>query len=284
MKKIVFLMAAVLTLSSCDSLFKKISNHDTATEDSLQNVIDQKENDLNDLMGTLNEIQEGFNQINEAQGRVNILNNNVEGGGTVQNIRENMTFIEETLEENRKKIEELQDKLNSSSVASAKLKSMVNNLAKQLESKGQEIEELRKQLAERDVKIEEMGNSISQLQDENAKVKEESETNAQIAQNQDIQLNTAWYVYGTSRELKDHNILSSGEVLQKHDFDKEYFTKIDIRQTNVISFGSKYAKILTTHPANSYTLLKDAKGEYTLRITDANKFWSVSKYLVVRVK
>ena len=63
-----------------------------------------------------------------------------------------------------------------------------------------------------------------------------------------------------------------------------YFTKIDIRKVNVIPLESRYAELLTNHPANSYSLLKDSKGEYTLRITDAAKFWSVSKYLVVRVK
>ena len=84
--------------------------------------------------------------------------------------------------------------------------------------------------------------------------------------------------------MKDHKILVKGDVLENEDFDKDYFTKIDIRKTTSIPLGSKYAKMYTTHPAGSYSLLKDSNGEYTLRISDPAKFWSVSKYLVIRVK
>ena len=63
-----------------------------------------------------------------------------------------------------------------------------------------------------------------------------------------------------------------------------YMTKIDIRNTTVIPLSSKSATIMTTHPAGTYTLLKDSKGLYTLRISDPTKFWSVSKYLVIKVK
>ncbi len=41
---------------------------------------------------------------------------------------------------------------------------------------------------------------------------------------------------------------------------------------------------MTAHPEGSYTLDRDAQGQYTLRITDPNRFWSVSKYLVIVVK
>ncbi|MBO7661157.1 MAG: hypothetical protein J6S65_06500, partial [Bacteroidaceae bacterium] len=177
-----------------------------------------------------------------------------------------------------------QKKIDEGSLNSGKLKSMIENLQTQLNQKTKDIEELRAQLAEKDVKIETLGNSVTQLQEENEQVKAESENRAQIAKNQDAQLNTAYYVYGTNKELKEHKILNSGNVLENEDFDKDYFTKIDIRKTTVIPFGAKSAKLLTTHPEGSYTLLKDSKGEYTLRITDPNKFWSVSKYLVVRVK
>ena len=41
---------------------------------------------------------------------------------------------------------------------------------------------------------------------------------------------------------------------------------------------------MTNHPAGSYSLDKDAQGQYTLRVLDPQKFWSVSKYLVIVVK
>ena len=282
MKKIIFMAALVSMLASCIDGFKGNSQGDRE-RDSLRNVIDQKDSELNDLMGTFNEIQQGFDLINEAEGRVNMMRMGAENNNSAENIRENMQFIQETLDENKRKIEELQSKLKSSSINSAKLKDAINSLTQQLNEKNVEIEKLRAQLAEKDVKIEELSGTVSNLQTENAQVKQQRDETEQIARNQDAQLNTAWYVFGTSKELKKEGILSKGEVLQGN-YNKNYFTQIDIRKVNVIPLESKSATILTNHPAGSYTLLKDSKGQYTLRITDVAKFWSVSKYLVVKVK
>ena len=78
--------------------------------------------------------------------------------------------------------------------------------------------------------------------------------------------------------------LSKGDVLKNGDFNKDYFTPIDIRYDKEIKLYSKNAKVLTTHPAGSYALEKDSNGQYEIHITNPTKFWSVSKYLVVQVK
>ena len=282
MKKF-FLMAAMATLLvACDGTMNNGAGNDRE-RDSLRNVIDQKDSEINDLMGTFNEIQAGFDLINEAEGRVNMMRAGAENNSSAENIRENMDFIQQTLEDNKRKIDELQSKLKSSTINSSKLKEAINNLTQQLNDKNAELENLRAQLAEKDVKIEELSGTVSNLQEENAQVKQQKEATEEIAKSQDAQLNTAWYVFGTSKELKAEGILRKGEVLQGN-YNKNYFTKIDIRKVNAIPLQSKSATLLTNHPAGSYTLLKDSKGEYTLRITDATKFWSVSKYLVVKVK
>ena len=285
MKKSLLLVVCAAMLVSCEQMFKgsKVSEED-ARLDSLQSLLDQKDTELNEMMDAFNEIQEGFDAINEAEGRVNLLSENAEGNDAKANIAENMEFIESTLLENRRKIEDLQQKLKSSSVNASKLQAAINKLTEQLEQKTKELDDLRQQIAERDIKIVELGESVEQLKTENTQVKAESEMNAEIAKNQDAQLNTAWYMFGTTKELKKHRILVDGDVLKSKDFDADYFTKIDIRKVNVIPLNSKSAKLLTTHPEGSYSLLKDSKGEYTLRITNAPEFWSVSKYLVIRVK
>ncbi len=282
MKKFIFVAAIASALVACNEGSQK-SGSLMLQRDSLQKVIDQKDTEINDLMGTFNEIQQGFDLINEAQGRVNMMKGNAENNSTAENIRENMEFIQETLAENKRKIEELENKLNTGSINSAKLKEAINSLSQQLNEKNREIEALRAQLEEKDVVIQELGNAVNSLKEENTQVKQQRDETEQIARNQDAQLNTAWYVFGTSKELKKEGILSKGEVLQGN-YNKNYFTKIDIRKVSVIPLESKSATLLTNHPAGSYTLLKDSKGEYTLRITDATKFWSVSKYLVIKVK
>ena len=93
---------------------------------------------------------------------------------------------------------------------------------------------------------------------------------------------SAWFFFGTKKELKEHNILDHAEVLQSN-FNKDYFTKIDIRIDKEIKLYSSSAEILTNHPAGSYTLQRDAKKQYVLCITDPQRFWSTSKYLVILV-
>ena len=90
-------------------------------------------------------------------------------------------------------------------------------------------------------------------------------------------------MFGTKKELKDQRIIDEGKVLQGN-FNKNYFTKIDIRVDKVIKLYSKSARLLTLHPASSYTLTRDANKEYVLTITNPQIFWSTSKYLVVQVR
>lgn len=275
-------MAATMLFTSCSNGNSGVSTSDSSA-DSLQQIIDQKDNEINELMGQFNEIQEGFRLINEAEGRVNMLSPNAENNSTAENIRENMQFIQETIASNKQKIAELEQSLKNSSINASKLKQAIQNLTTQLEEKNAELESLRAQLAEKDVKIAELSENVTSLSEENTQVKRQRDESQQVAKNQDAQLHTAWYVYGTSRELKERKILIKGDVL-RGDYDKNYLKKIDIRETKVITLHSKSAEILTSHPANSYSLMKDTKGEYTLRISDPDAFWSVSKYLVVKVK
>ena len=114
-------------------------------------------------------------------------------------------------------------------------------------------------------------------------LKTETREKANTISNQDRQIHTAWYVFGTKKELAENRILEKGDVL-KSNFNRNYFTKIDIRVDKEIKLYSKSAKILTSHPSSSYTLQRDASKQYILRITNPEVFWSTSKYLVVQVK
>lgn len=114
--------------------------------------------------------------------------------------------------------------------------------------------------------------------------KEDIASKAKTIANQDQAMHTAYYVFGTKRELKAQHILEDGQVMRSKNMNQDYFTKIDLRVTKTIKLYSKKAQIYTNHPAGSYTLGKDEQGQYTLRITDPQRFWSASRYLVVMVK
>ena len=283
MKKLLFFTMCVLALASCgDSVNKRAMAELSQRVDSLTRINIQKDSEISDLMDTYSLIQEGFQAINEAQGRVTVERSG-EGTGNLPKIRENMEFIQETLAQNKELIAKLQQRLRDSSIAGDKLKKALSTLTATLEQKEQELTALREELDMKDLHISELdeqvanlNSDVTQLQDDNAKKE------ATISQ-QDKDLHAAWYVFGTKKELKEQNILQSGEVLRSN-FNKDYFTKIDIRVDKEIKLMSRDAKLLTSHPAGSYTLLRDANKQYVLRIQNPEQFWSASRYLVIQVK
>lgn len=293
MKKILLLLAAVCTLSfamSCSTKKEKeqeSKDPNAETIDSLRQALTQSQNESNDLIETLSQIQDGFDQINEAEGRVSVENKQGERANK-QAIIENMEFIQRTMKLNRELISNLQQQLRNANQSDkrtkAKLEEMVNNYNKQLEDKQKQIDELRAQLAERDIKIAEQGEQINALNTSVNDLSQKNEEKARTVAAQDKELNTAYYVFGTKKELHEQRILKSGDVLKSNDFNKDYFTRIDLRVTKQIRLYSKSAKLMTNHPAGSYTLEKDAQNQYVLRINNPQEFWSVSKYLVIIVK
>jgi chromosome segregation ATPase len=250
--------------------------------DSLQNIISQKDNEINDMMGIMNEIQEGFQKINEAENRVSIVKDG-EGANKSQQIRENIQFIAKTMKKNRELIAKLQEQLGKSTLKGTQLKATIDNLIKQLDEKDQQLQQMRAELDAKDIHISELDETINNLNTNVSNLTTESTQKSQTISAQDKQLHTAWYVFGTKKELKDQRIIQDGKVLQAN-FNKSYFTKIDIRNTKEVKLYSKSARLLTMHPSSSYTLTRDASKQYVLNITNPDLFWSTSKYLVIQVK
>ncbi len=282
MKKLFILAMCVIALASCNDGVKKVEQFAQQQRDSLNQIIAQKDNEINDMMTTLSDIEEGFREITEAQNRVTLAKQG-EGTNTTERIKENFQFIQSVMKQNKELINKLKQQVRESSVKGGQLKKIIDNLTQQMEKKDQQMQALREELDKRDIHIAELDEQVADLNSNVSNLTAENTEKSQTISTQDKQLNTAWFVFGTSKELKEQNILKDGKVLQSN-FNKEYFTKIDIRIDKEIKLYSKSANILTAHPASSYTLDRDANKQYILRITDPQLFWSTSKYLVVQVK
>lgn len=276
------LLISAIGLISCEDKKTAVPTENTERIDSLQRIITQKDNEINDMLGTLNAIQEGLRQISEAENRVTIVKDG-ESTNKASQIQENINFISQQMKRNRELVSKLRQQLRESSLKGDKLKETIDGLVMQLDAKERELQQLRAELNSKDIHIQELNDQVSDLNTNVNSLSEESAKKSMTISNQDKQLNTAYYVFGTKSELKAQNILENDRVLQSN-FNKSYFTKVDIRVDKEIKLYTKSAKILTAHPASSYTLLKDANKQYVLRITNPETFWSTSKYLVVLVK
>ena len=272
----------LLAVMSCKQNAPKVDNTADLQRDSLNQIIAQRDNEINDMLATFNEIEEGFREINEAQNRVSVARQG-EGARRDQRIRENIQFIQSTMRQNKELINKLQQQLRESSFKGDQLKKALENMTAQLEEKDLQLQKLREELDAKDIHITELDEKIANLNTDVSSLKDESTQKTNTINSQDKQLNTAWFVFGTKDELKDQNILVDGKVLQAN-FNRNYFTKIDIRVHKEIKLYSRTAKLLTTHPASSYTLERNTNKQYVLRINNPQVFWSTSKYLVILVK
>ena len=154
MKNLSFLLFALAfaLLSSCGSNEKKPQIENFEQNDSLQKIITQKDNEINDMMETFNQIQDGLREIDEAENRVNIVKDG-EGANKRQQIIENIQFIQSTMKQNRALIEKLRQQMRESSIKGDQLRKTIDDLVKQIEDKDQQLRQLRAELDAKDIHI-----------------------------------------------------------------------------------------------------------------------------------
>ena len=282
MKKLMLVALSSLLLVGCGQQKANKDTEMTALRDSLNQIISQKDNEIDGMMETFNDIEAGFREIDAAEGRVALARQG-EGANAKERIRENMEFIKDAMARNKELINKLRQQLRESTIKGNALKTTIENMMKQIEEKDKKIQALIEELDAKDIHISRLDEEVANLNTNVSNLTEETNQKTQTINTQDKQLNTAWFVFGTKSELKQQHILEDGKVLQAN-FNQSYFTKIDIRVDKEIKLYSRSAKMMTSHPAGSYTLDRDANKQYILRISDPQKFWSTSKYLVILVK
>ena len=282
MKRFLCLTLCVAALAGCTNV--KREKELAAQNDSLTVALSEKNMALDQAMQAIADIQEGFRAINEAEGRVSVQSQGGEGITDAERLKEDILFIQQKMEANRKQIAELEKKLKAGGAETANLRKVLANLQQELNDKVASIAALQGELARKNIRIAELDSAVVILTGDVNALQEITEVQQEVIEQQVDQLNTAWYVYGTTKELKEQNILNKGEVLTSTEYNKNYFTEIDIRDDKVFPLYAKRAKLLTTHPEGSYEFTKDDDKQLTLCVLDPETFWSVSRYLVIQVR
>ena len=281
MKKMLCFTLCLLTLVSCDmQRGKKLENENA----SLTAKLEQKNKELENAMSVISEVQEGFRAINQAEKRVIVTTQGVESESEAEKLRSDIVFIQKKMEENRQQIDLLQQKLKKSGAETGNLKKILNNLRNELDDKSKQITALHNELAKKNIRIAELDSAIVMLTGDVNNLQRSAEAQQEVIDKQETIINRAWYVYGTSKELKEQNIVKKGEVLVSSDFNQDYFTPIDIRVDKAFPLYAKRAQLLTSHPEGSYEFTKDEKKELTLHILNTESFWSISRYMVIQIK
>ena len=147
---------------------------------------------------------------------------------------------------------------------------------------------LQEDLAQKNVRIQELDQMVSELNENVEDLSVETKAQKEKLAAQDKELNTVYYCFGTSKELKDQKILSGGGLFSKSKvlqpgFNKEYFLAVDMRELTELPVLAAKAQLNSTLPEGSYEFVKDEDDNLTLKITDPKTFWSLGKYLVIEV-
>lgn len=284
--KIYFLVLLVASLTACNMKSRDYESLQ-AERDSLARVQQAMQAEMDTYFSTINLIEQNIEKIKNAE-KLITLNPDAEFDVDTRNkINEDLAYINEMLKANREETNRLKDKLRKSSFKSAELERTITRLMKALDEETMKVNSLNAQLAAKDSLIIQLNSDIENMAGDIDDLREKDAQHTTTIKEQDETIHTAWYVFGTRKELKEQKIITSegwfrpSRILES-DFNKNYFVRIDARKTKSIPLYSSRARILSTHPKSSYTLEKE-NDSFTLLIIDTQEFWSVSKYLVIEV-
>ncbi len=263
-----------------------------AQRDSLAMEKQVLDSNYNRTIEILNDVEIGFSEISRSQNEMRVNLKGIEGKTTNKKelIAAQMSAIKLNIENNKAKIDELKLLASKSDKANRLLSGTIKRLQNEMDEKNAQIQSLQVELDQKNIKITELSTTIniqsnSIAEQQNALAEQQKaleERNSRINE-----LNTVWYCVASSRDLKKAQIITNAGLFQSKkvlnaDFDKSAFTQADLRTITTIPTESRSIKIISSHPEDSYTLIKGEDKNITIEITNAAKFWSVSKYLVVQ--
>ncbi len=287
MKFIPVALVVIIASTSCVESSKKYK--DLLNERNSLKVIEEQ---YSYALETLNEVEAGFDSINQVEGSVALQISSADNQPKAQKEQIALQFkqVKNVLEENKAKIEELQNKLQRLGKDNKSLNSAIARLQAKLNEKEAILDELQKELSAKNIKIDQLTADVANLnQTLEATVAKADEIVAkqqqQIAQ-QDKDLHTIHYIVASKKELKDQNIISGKglfkEKIAGKDFISSAFTSADMREVTRINTNVKKPKILTSHPQGSYNLATAENGTVVIEVIDPSRFWSATKYLIVQ--
>ncbi len=293
MKKLVLFSVVALMIFSLSSCVESSGKYKTlkAQNDSLA----MKTAEFNEIFATLNEVEEGLKSIRETE---NILTIQSQGAGMeVQankrdQLKSDVAAIGDAIKSYKAQIDKLK---KDGRVKSKEFTKRLDALTAELDQKSKLIADLSTQLEEKDAmlkiktqQITSLDQTVSTLKNDVSNLNTETKSQKETIANQDVQINTGYYIIGSKSELIAANVMSKGGLFKSakisYNAEQSVFTKIDIRKVSEINLNSKRAKVLSIHPANSFTMEADASGMQILKINDYGKFWEQTKYLVIQTQ
>jgi len=277
-----FLVMGLIVVSCTNVKESKEYKELQAQRDSLLMRSTGAESEAAEMMAVISEVEANFAKIREAEKY--IATQSAQGGemtqDTKQRVEDNFQMINEILQRNKEQLEQLNRRQSAGSREIVSLKNTISRLNAEMLESSNRLTQLQEELAQKDEQIALLAEDVTALA-------QEAEQQSVTIREQEKTLHTAYYVFGTAGELKEQKILSGGFLQQtrvlQDTFNKEYFLKIDIREVTQIPLYAPKGKLWSTHPEGTYEFVKGDDGNLTFVITDTQRFWSLTKFLIIEV-
>jgi peptidoglycan hydrolase CwlO-like protein len=288
MKKLILVAIPVvgMTLYGCEN-YKQQADQLTRERDSLIALNNAGTQTIDEFVSTLTDVENNLSKITEKQNSIALAaeRNPEAARNSRERLNAQIEEINRMMSENKAKVEELTKKLKGSHASAAKFEKMVKSLQEQLQQKEQELAVLNEKLGSLNMELATLKTNFDSLSVMN-------QNQATVIADQTTKIHTAYYTVGNYKKLRDKKVLAKqGGVLGLGKkatvvpaIKEENFTKIDYTQVSTIPVNSKKVELVTTHPEGSYKIEKNKDLISDILITDPEKFWSASKYLVVLTK
>jgi hypothetical protein len=283
---LILLVAGIIVFSLYNNEHKKLINLMETQKTSLTDKVNARDSVINEWITTFDDIEKNIAMIKEKEKLITVNSSNAEISNDKRLlVLEDIKAINTLLEQNKKKIAFLNAQLNKSGGTIKVLQTKISELEASMKQNENEISELKTSLVEKKFEVEQLNTQVTVMQDTIARKDEKINT-------QTYELNRAFYICGTFKELKANGLLTKeggfiglGKTKSlTGNFSDNSFVQIDLTVTKSIPVNSKSAKLISEHPAGSYEYVRDNdKKIISIEITDPILFWKISKYAVVEI-
>jgi chromosome segregation ATPase len=279
------LYASLVVLISCNNNEKE-KEETLAKYDSMNEVNHYQDTMIMNFVKAFNNVEEQLDSITRKQHAIiNITNNGDMNETQKQRIDQNIIDINLLMINNRKKLVMLSSKVKSTGSKNSALLKTIDIINHQLLEKDKELDDLNKELMFLNSELAQLKTKVNYLVSEN-------EIQANTIKNQVNENQTAYYIIDTKKSLEKNKIISidngflgmNKTVKINSQIENGMFNMIDYTLVTVIPIATNKMEMVTVHPEDSYTIYRDEQAKFKITsiiITNPEKFWSASKYLVV---
>ena len=255
------------------------SNTDRA---SMQQLLAERDSYLNEVISEVNDIYADLETSRTKEGRLAQRTGGVEGKtanvtlDTRKQLLQNISEIDSTLKNNRKRISDLQTRVKAFAVDIANLNILVENLRASVLEREQSIARL-------EARVQGLETTVMQK----TALIQEKET---MLDQQQQKMNTVYYVAGTKAELKEKGIITDeggflwgllgSTTIMSSGVDPSAFTPIDRTKDQTLHLQGVIDEILPRRSEGYFAASSVNDSSSDLKILRPDKFWQ-DNYLVV---